>query len=52
VIKQITVKLGSLWDAVKLAKNLKIQNLPDKLSLNDAWVDLCQLPDVFADHFK
>jgi hypothetical protein len=42
----------SLWDAVKLAKNLNIQNLPDKPSLDDAWVDLGQLLDVFADHFK
>ena len=42
----------SLWDAVKIAKNLNTQNLPDKLSLNDRWVNNDQLPDAFANYFK
>ena len=42
----------SVWDAVKLAKNLNVQNLPEKMSFNGEWTDLNQLPDIFANHFK
>ena len=42
----------SLWEAVKIAKNLNIQNLPDKLSLHDRWTDNNHLPDTFANFFK
>ena len=42
----------SLWDAVKIAKNVNKPNLPPKLSLNDVEIAPSDLPDTFADFKK
>ena len=42
----------SLWDAVKLAKDINIPKLPNNMTLNDNKIDRNDLPDAFADFFK
>ena len=42
----------SLWDAVKLAKNLNINTIPEQLSLDKIEVPKINLPQTFAEHFK
>ena len=42
----------SLWDAVKIAKNISIPPLPQKMTLNDVTIDSADLPDAFANYFK
>ena len=42
----------SLWDAVKIAKNVNKPNLPHKLTKNDIEIAPSELPDTFAEYFK
>ena len=42
----------SLWDAVKLAKNINIQQMPQKMFKNNVPIDDENLPDEFAEFFK
>ena len=42
----------SLWDAVKLAKNVNIPKLPPRMTLNNVEINNKNLPDVFADFFE
>ena len=42
----------SLWDAVKIAKNVNKPNLPPKLTKNDIEIAPSELPDTFAEYFK
>ena len=41
----------SLWQAVKIAKNLQISNLPKEMYCNDLLIPKLEMPDVFADYF-
>ena len=42
----------SLWTSVKIAKDLNIQKIPEKMKLNGADVDNVDIPDKFASFFK
>ena len=42
----------SLWDAVKISKDMNTPKLPSKMFLNNVEIDEDQLPDTFASHFK
>ena len=42
----------SLWTSVKIAKDLNIQKIPEKMKLNGADVDNADIPDKFASFFK
>ena len=43
----------SLWDAVRIAKDLNIQNLPDKMQApNGDYIGKDNLPEAFAEFFK
>ena len=41
----------SLWDSVKIAKDVKIPKLPDKMTFNNTKIPNKELPDAFADLF-
>ena len=41
----------TLWDAVKIAKNINIPIIPNNMTLNDNPIQFADLPDVFADFF-
>ena len=42
----------SLWEAVKLAKDINIPKLPNNMTLNNNKIDRNDLPDSFANFFK
>ena len=42
----------SLWDAVKLAKNINIQQMPQQMFKNNVPINDENLPDEFAEFFK
>ena len=41
----------SLWTAVKKAKNVNINSLPENLTLNSIKINNNDLPDTFAEFF-
>jgi hypothetical protein len=41
----------TLWDAVKIAKNINIPTIPNNMTLNNNPIQFADLPDVFADFF-
>ena len=42
----------TLWDSVKIAKNVNINNLPELMTLNDLPIPKIDLQDTIANHFK
>ena len=59
LLKRKKVRLGiipgnskSLWTAVKLAKDLNIQNIPNKMTLSNVEIEKQDIPDAFASFFK
>ena len=58
-IKKRKIRLGiipgnnkSLWDSVKIAKDLNAQTIPKNMTLNDIEIDENDRPDAFASFFK
>ena len=41
----------TLWDAVKISKNINIPSIPANMKLNNITVENNDLPDAFANHF-
>ena len=41
----------TLWDAVKISKNINIPSIPANMKLNNITVENNELPDAFANHF-
>ena len=41
----------SLWDAVKIAKDINISKMPSNMTLNNIKINPFDLPDSFATHF-
>ena len=50
--KIITGNSKSLWDAVKLSKNINTPKIPLNMSFNNQEIPPSELPDVFAKFFK
>ena len=50
--KIITGNSKSLWDAVKLSKNINTPKTPLNMSFNNQEIPPSELPDVFAKFFK
>ena len=42
----------SLWDAVKIAKNINIPTIPEKMYYENTMISKDLLPDTFADYFE
>ena len=43
---------GTLWDAVKVAKDINIPKQPREITLNDSEINAQDLPDAFASLFN
>ena len=58
-LKKKKVRLGlipgnsnSLWTSVKIAKDLNIQSIPSKITLDNVQINEAEIPDAFASFFK
>ena len=58
-IKKRKVRLGiipgnskTLWDSVKIAKDLNIQTIPKQMTLNNVEINERDIPDAFASFFE